>query len=621
MSLHPLRRAAPIVLALLGAGLVAVLCFRFVVLRSDLADFLPQGGTPAARLMLDQLRSGPATSLVLIGIENAPAAELARISRAMQATMAASGRFASVTGGEAALDGPDEQFLMAHRYLLSPVTTSEAFTAPALRADFQRLLAGLASSAAPLVSEFGLADPPGALLELARVWTGGSRLRTVDGVWFAPERDRALILCRTRANGLDLAEQDDAGAAIATAFQAADPKAARLLVSGPAVFARQAAEAIRSDVRLLSIVSTLLVAALLIWRFRSPLVLAVIAVPLLLGVSLAALAVQLIFGFVQGIAFAFGMVMLGVTVDYPVLLVGHRKRGEAAPGTLRRIGAAFDLAVTTAALGLTGMIFSGFPGIVQLGTFSAIGGTRCRCRDPLRPAAAHRGGRSRARLRRRPGPTAPRRTVAAPARLGPAARWRCATYLAWIGGPRFETDLANLSPVPVQRPGAGRGVALRARRPRARPGDRGAGGERRGGAATRGGAASYARPAAGRARDCRRRDRGTAAAERRDPVSPAAPPCRTGRHSPPPSTRARAGLPFRPEAFRRFADDVAATQEHAASHPRCGIDAAFRRTAAAADRARFGWLVRAGRAARDRRYRPLRVGFRRQSGGHLCRPA
>ena len=76
---------------------------------------------------------------------------------------------------------------------------------------------------------------------------------------------------------------------------------------------------------------------------------------------------------VHGIAFAFGMVMLGVTVDYPVLLVGHRKRGEAAPGTLRRIGAAFNLAVATATLGLTGMIFSGFPGLVQLGTFSAIG--------------------------------------------------------------------------------------------------------------------------------------------------------------------------------------------------------------------------------------------------------
>jgi predicted exporter len=447
--LPSLRRALPILAALAGAALVAALCFRFVTLRSDLADFLPEGGTPAARLMLEELRSGPATSLILVAVENAPAPELARISRAMQAFLATSGRFALVSGGPPEADGPDERFLIAHRYLLSSVTTPEAFAAPALRADFQRLLAGLASSAAPLVEAFGLADPPGALPELAATWTGGSELRTVDGAWLAPERDRALILCRTRANGLDLAGEDDAAAAIDAAFQAAKPGAARLLVSGPAIFARDAAGAIRADVRLLSIVSTLLVAGLLVWRFRSPLVIAVIAVPVVLGVSVGALAVQLAFGVVQGIAFAFGMVMLGVTVDYPVLLVGHRKRGEAAPATIRRIGRAFNLAVATAALGLTGMIFSGFPGLMQLGLFSAVG--------VVAAASATRF-------------LLPRLIVAAdlapvsagdPAGLLRVERWRhyrrwglfpvgvAALYLVVLGGPRFETDLAHLSPVPA----------------------------------------------------------------------------------------------------------------------------------------------------------------------------
>ena len=115
------------------------------------------------------------------------------------------------------------------------------------------------------------------------------------------------------------------------------------------------------------------VAALLLWRFRSPWVLGVIAVPVVLGIAAAALVVQIAFGFVHGVAVGFGMTMLGVTVDYPVLLVGHRKQGEAAPATLRRIGQAFTLSVITAALGLTGMLFSGFPGLSQLGCFSIIG--------------------------------------------------------------------------------------------------------------------------------------------------------------------------------------------------------------------------------------------------------
>ena len=89
----------------------------------------------------------------------------------------------------------------------------------------------------------------------------------------------------------------------------------------------------------------------MLWRFRSPWVIAAIAVPVVLSIAAAALAVQVAFGFVHGVTLGFGMTMLGVTVDYPVLLIGHRKRGEAAIGTLRRIGQAFTLAVVTAASG------------------------------------------------------------------------------------------------------------------------------------------------------------------------------------------------------------------------------------------------------------------------------
>ena len=436
---------------MLAAALIAVLCFRFVVtLRTDMADFLPQGGTPPARLMLDQLRSGPATSLILIGIEGAPPVELARISRAMTAALDASGRFAFVGGDQQGLDETDEQFLFAHRYLLSDVTMPAAFAVPALRQDFERLLQGLASSAAPVVEQFGLADPPGAFLAIARSWIGESGIRQVDGVWFAPHRDRALILCRSKVNGLDLAGQDAVAGAIATAFASARPGGARLLASGPAVFAREAARNIRSDISLISILSTVLIVGLLIWRFRSPLVIAAIAVPILLSISVAAAAVQLAFGFVHGIAFGFGMTMLGVTVDYPVLLVGHRKRGEAAGGTIRRIGPAFNLAAATAALGLLGMVFSGFPGLAQLGLFSVV--------VVLTAAAATRFLLPPLIVAADLAPVAagePSRTV----RIEAVRAWRlwgllpvaaAGAYLLAVGGPRFETALANLSPVPVR---------------------------------------------------------------------------------------------------------------------------------------------------------------------------
>ena len=75
------------------------------------------------------------------------------------------------------------------------------------------------------------------------------------------------MLVRTRAAGMDLTGQEKAAEAIRAAFAAADPGPARLLAAGPAVFARDAARKIHVDVQLLSVVSTLLIVALLLVAF------------------------------------------------------------------------------------------------------------------------------------------------------------------------------------------------------------------------------------------------------------------------------------------------------------------------------------------------------------------
>src|SRR5262249_49658510 len=155
------------------------------------------------------------------------------------------------------------------------------------------------------------------------------------------DHERALILARTRAGGMDVEAQEAVSAATQQAFAAAGPQGAKLLAAGPAVFARAAADAMRADVTRLSVASTALLSLLLLWRFRSVWMLLVVAIPVVLGIAVAAAVVQLVFGFVHGITLGFGMTMLGVTLDYPVLLVGHRKHGEAAGDTLRRIDQAF----------------------------------------------------------------------------------------------------------------------------------------------------------------------------------------------------------------------------------------------------------------------------------------
>jgi predicted exporter len=171
------RRAWPILAALAASILLAVLVFRVIDLRTDITEFLPIGRTEAAKLMMRELRSGAATSIILIGIEDAPPAELARISQAMAARLDRTGLFAFVGNGEASLDPAAERFLFEHRYLLSPVSTADAFTAPALRRDFETLLHQLRSSAAPLAQQYGFADPPGAWVAAMSVRSMASGLR------------------------------------------------------------------------------------------------------------------------------------------------------------------------------------------------------------------------------------------------------------------------------------------------------------------------------------------------------------------------------------------------------------------------------------------------------------
>ena len=164
-----------------------------------MAEFLPRGRSDGARLVLDAARSGTATGLVLIGIDGAPAPELARIARAMAAALPGTGLFRTVAGGPP--PAAEMQALFADRYALSPAVTAAAFTVPALRAGFEGVLRQLRSSAAPLALQFGLPDPTGAFPAMLRAWGGSGGVRVIDGAWFDADGRRALLLARDDGRG------------------------------------------------------------------------------------------------------------------------------------------------------------------------------------------------------------------------------------------------------------------------------------------------------------------------------------------------------------------------------------------------------------------------------------
>jgi len=434
-------------LALLLGGLT--LDFRTAPPGGDMADFLPRSDRAEARFLLAELQRGAATTLLLAGIEGAEPAELARLSRAVGEALRASGRFAFIANGTQGVSEAEREQLFAYRYLLSPLTEPAIFTAASLRPKLEALLDGLGSSAAPLLRQFGFADPPGAFIALARGLVGTSSVTLREGVWFTGGEGapRALLLARSRANGLDPDGQQAAADTIRAAFAAATPGGARLLLSGPGVFAAEAARAIRGDVEMISLLSALLIAALLLWRTRSPTMLALVAVPLAAGTLAGYAAVVALFGAVHGAAFGFGMTMLGVAVDYPILLLTQREGAEPLHATARRIWPTLRLAALAAVIGMVAMLGAGFSGLQQLGVFAAVGllvgvvVTRYalpRLAQPFGIAARPLPGVLIGALRALPRARVPALVLLAVAALG----------LLLTGGPTLERDIAALSPVP-----------------------------------------------------------------------------------------------------------------------------------------------------------------------------
>ncbi|MSQ19094.1 MAG: hypothetical protein EXR39_05925 [Betaproteobacteria bacterium] len=142
---------------------------------------------------------------------------------------------------------------------------------------------------------------------------------------------------------------------------------------GPAVFARKSQQSIEADAWWLTIVSTLLVFAVLTIAYRSPRLTMLAFLPVASGVVAAIGSVGLVFGSCHIITIGFGATLIGKAVDYPTYLFMQRRANETMRVTARRIGPSLRLAVLTTVFGSAAMLASSFSGVAQLGLFTLAG--------------------------------------------------------------------------------------------------------------------------------------------------------------------------------------------------------------------------------------------------------
>jgi predicted exporter len=355
----------------------------FVVARAhyitDLSAFLPANPTPVQQLLVDQLRDGPASRLILIALEQGDAAARARVSVSMIDRLRSDSRFTSVNNGDAA-GQRDREFLFQHRYLLSEAVNAQRFSAAGLNAAIRETIDNLASPAGLLFKSLLPRDPTGELLnvldQLARAPAPPSR----DGVWVSADAGRALAVAQTAASGSDSDAQRRAIEAIRTAFAAAagatpaSGQHVQLHLSGPGVFAVAARAKIERAAVRLSIASSILVVALLLIVYRSLPALGLGLLPVTTGAVVGVAAVALGFGAVHGITLGFGITLIGESVDYSIYFFIQSRQNVAAGRTWQRLWwPTVRLGMLTSVCGFASLLPSGFPGLKQLGLYS-IGG-------------------------------------------------------------------------------------------------------------------------------------------------------------------------------------------------------------------------------------------------------
>lgn len=344
---------------------------------ADLSAFLPKTPSREQQVLVNQLRDGSVSRLILIGLEGADLPARTALSRALAARLRSDEQFAMVANGEPVGLDRERDILLKHRYLLSPSVTPDRFTEAGLRDAIGETLDLLSSSAGLLAKALVPRDPTGELTQLLMGEFGGStRGESENGVWVSRDRQRALLLVHTRATGADTDAQAAAIAAVRSAFEdevrRSGMQDVHLLMTGPSVFAVEARATIQAEVKRLAVLSTVLIATLLLIVYRSVSGLVLGLLPVACGALAAVTAVALGHEVVHGVTLGFGTTLIGEAVDYSIYLFVQSERGHDADW-VAAFWPTIRLGVLTSVCGFAALMFSGFPGLAQLGLYSISG--------------------------------------------------------------------------------------------------------------------------------------------------------------------------------------------------------------------------------------------------------
>jgi predicted exporter len=340
---------------------------------ADLRLFMPSPRTEEQRLLIQNIGESPASRLLLLAIGGDQPAKLAEVSRRYGTALATRPEFAFVANGAQAPPGiPDK--LLAYRYLITDSFDAAPLDQRKLAAELEDRAADMASPAAGFLEEWLPRDPTLELLHLAQRWQPRAEPHQVDGVWFAADGQRALLLVQTRAAAFDPDGQTTALAALQDLFaQARGDSKAQLTVSGTGYFSAVIRNRTQSEATWFGSFDTIGLITLLWLAYRRFVFTILGGLPLLTAGLAGLTAVSLFFDGVHGITIAFGFTLIGVAQDYPIHLFSHLRRDETPLATARKVWPPLATGVASTCIAYLAFLLSGVTGLAQLACLTIVG--------------------------------------------------------------------------------------------------------------------------------------------------------------------------------------------------------------------------------------------------------
>lgn len=365
-------------IAIVSWIIILLLCVWVILTRmqvtTQITQFMPSAKTGMDRILLDQLKQGSVSRLLLMSVSGPSVALTAQFSKTWAQSLRDSGLFVRVNNGQRMQDKQADALLFKYRYLLSDQVTESRFGQASLHEIFQQRLRQLASPLATFDKQRFGQDPTNEMGNVLMSYRGQSPPNSQHGVWFSTDGQAAMVVAETRAEGFDLDRQEQILAVVNDLFSRQNVSGEYALrMSGPGKIAVDTRNIIKSDVTLLSTVAGVAVAVILLLAYRSFRLVLLNALPLITAIVVALACVTLVFGGIHGITMAFGITIIGVAIDYSIHLFSHLEHGSDAQEDIKRIWPTMRLGVLTTCSGYLAMLATGFVGLTQLVVFAVAG--------------------------------------------------------------------------------------------------------------------------------------------------------------------------------------------------------------------------------------------------------